>query len=479
MNYFKESYLLLAVVFLSFPVFGQDKKWTLEECIDYGVVNNILIKQSELQEEAANIRTDLAKGAFYPSLMGSAQHGWTLADAPDLRTNVITQQTIQSSTFGLSLGINIYSGMKLQHQLARTRLAYMASVYSVQKMKEDISLNVINAYLQIVFSKELVKTNTNQLTFDEQDEVRTTKLVDAGVVPAGDLLDVKATVATSSQRLIQSQNELVMAKLNLAQLLQLDSFDTFDVDDVDYKIVSSALLKNSPQEIAERAAEYLTTIKTAQLNVDMAERDVKIARSNYQPTLSGFYNLNTAANYQNRVVGRSIDPNQPYSTIGIVENSGDNVLIENTVNVVGNAAPFFDQFNTNLNSNFGFSLSVPIFQGLSVRNTVKLNQLALKQRMNEKEVAELELEQLVFKAYTDTASAFNSYEASLATLEAREKSLEYARERYGVGLISIFDLNQNQNLFITAQSNLLKAKYDYIFKNKILEYYFGVPLFRN
>lgn len=479
MRYFYSLSYLFATLLLSVTITAQNKKWSLEECIAHGVSNNIHIKQSELQEQGAAIRKDMALGVFYPTVAGNAQHGWTLADAPDLITNELRQQAIQSTTLGLAVNVNIYSGMQLQHKLARARLALIASTYSVQKMKEDISLNIINAYLQIIFSKELVKTNKIQLTFDQQDEDRTTKLVEAGVVPGGDLLDVKANVATSSQRLIQSQNELVMAKLNLAQLLQLETFETFDVEDTDYKIELSQILNNTPEDIAKRAAEYLTTIKTAELNVAMAERDVKISKSAYQPTLQGFYSLGSTINYQNRVVGSTPDLFNPFSSIGIVESTGQNVLVGNNVNVVGNAEPFFTQFNNNLNSNFGVRLSVPIFQGLATRNNVKLNQLALKQRMNEKEVAELDLEQLVFKAYTDTESAFNSYEASEATLEARQKSLEYARERYSVGLISIFDLNQNQNLFVTAQSNLLKAKYDYIFKNKILEYYFGVPLFRN
>jgi outer membrane protein len=152
---------------------------------------------------------------------------------------------------------------------------------------------------------------------------------------------------------------------------------------------------------------------------------------------------------------------------------------QNRMTVFGGPESFFTQFDNNKSSTFGLSLSIPIFNGMQVRNSVKLSKLALEQIQNEKEVAVLKLEQLVFKAYTDTESALKTFEASELTLNAREKSLEYARERYAVGLINIFELNQNQNMYVAAQSDFLKSKYDYIFKTKILEYYFGIPLFKN
>lgn len=463
----------------SLSCFAQEKKWSLEDCIAYAIENNIRIQLTVLQEEGASIRKDMAFGQFLPSVTGNGQHSWLLADGADLVSKQIKSQTTQTTTLGVSANVVLYQGMQLQNKLVKARLEHLSSVYQVQKMKEDIALNVINSYLQIIFIKELVKTNKVQLEYDKEDEGRTNQLVQAGVVPAGDLLDIKANVANSNQRLIQSQNELVMAKLNLAQLLQLKDFEHFDVFDSDYDITPSKLLLETPSAIANQAAEKLTTIKKAELNVEIAHKDVQIMKGAYQPLLQGFYSLGTTVNYQDRLVGSTLDGSNPWVSIGQVQGTGQEVVAPNYRSVVGGPESFFTQFNNNLNSNFGFRLTIPIFQGLSIRNNVKLGQLALKQRINEKEVAVLELEQLVFKAYTDTESAYKSYEASNVTLTSRQTSLQYARERYKAGLISVFDLNQNQNLYVTAQSNLLKAKYDYIFKNKILEYYFGVPLFRN
>lgn len=469
-------YILVLFSFLALPVLAQEKRWTLDECIDYAIEHNISVKQIEIGEQRNIVTVDMARYDFLPVLSGSANHSWTMVDQPDVQTGTIGQRTLQESTVGLSVGIDIFDGLQKQKRLAKARLEHVASVYQVQKIKEDIALAVINSYLQIIFNKELVHTNKVQLDYDENEVSRVQVLVNAGAVPAGDLLDVKATVASSTQRLISSENELIIAKLNLAQLLQIRDYEHFDVQDTDYKITESELMLYTPEEITSRAFESLTNIKTAELNVQLAEKEVQISKGAYYPKLTGFYNFGSNVRYQDRIVGSS--PTEGLDQIGFVEGSGQRVMRQGMMNVYGGPESFFRQIDNNKSSTFGLSLTVPIFNGLKTRKTVKLNQLALEQMQYEKEAEELKLEQLVFKAYTDTKSSFQTYEASVVTLESREKSLEYARERYAVGLINIFELNQNQNLHVTAQSNLLKAKYDYIFKNKILEYYFGLPLFK-
>lgn len=466
----------LLVFFLTTFALAQEKRWSLDDCINHAIEYNISVKQIEIGEQNKGVNLELAKYDFLPMVSGNANHSWTLVDQPDGGTGSIRQQTIKESTFGLSVGVDLIDGLQKQNRLAKARLEHVASIYQVQKIKEDIALAVINSYLQIIFNKELVHTNQVQLDYDVAEESRVQVLVNAGVVPAGDLLDVKATVATSTQRFIMAQNELVIAKLNLAQLLQIRDYENFDVVDSDYKVVESDLFMYSPKDIATQAFETLTNIKTAELNVQLAEKNVKISKGAYYPKLTGFYNFGTNVSYQNRLIGTAWTGGE--NQIGYVEGSGQRVLSPGQMNIYGGPESFFRQIDNHKSSAFGLSLTIPIFNGLKTRKTVKLNQLALEQMTYEKEAEELKLEQLVFKAYTDTQSAYKTYEASIVALESREMSLNYARERYAVGLINIFELNQNQNLYVTAQSNLLKAKYDYIFKNKILEYYFGVPLFK-
>ncbi|WP_158961499.1 TolC family protein [Myroides fluvii] len=469
-------YISTLFCFLALLSAAQEKRWSLDDCISHAIEHNISVKQIEISEQSKAVTVDLARYDFLPVLSGTANHSWTLVDQPDAQTGVVGQRTMQESAVGLSLGIDIFDGLQKQKRLAKARLEHVASVYQVQKMKEDIALSVINSYLQIIFNKELVHTNQVQLDYDENEVNRVQILVKAGAVPAGDLLDVKATVASSTQRLISAQNELIIAKLNLAQLLQIRDYEKFDVVDSDYVVQASELMLYTPEEITNRAFESLTNIKTAELKVQLAEKEVQISKGAYYPKLTGFYNFGSNVHYQDRLLGSV--PSARLDPIGFVEGSGQRVMRQGMMNIYGGPESFFRQIDNNKSSVFGLSLTVPIFNGLKARKTVKLNQLALEQMQYEKEAEELKLEQLVFKAYTDTKSSFQSYEASVVTLESREKSLEYARERYAVGLINIFELNQNQNLYVTAQSNLLKAKYDYIFKNKIVEYYFGLPLFK-
>ena len=461
---------------LSVSGFTQDKPWSLDECIQHAIAHNISVKQIQIDEQYKNVNLGIAQYDFLPVVSANANHSWTLIDQPDVQTGVISQRTLQESTVGLSVGIDIIDGLQKQKKLARARLEHLASIYQVQKIKEDIALAVINSYLQIIFNKELVHTNLVQFSYDQSEEERVAALVEAGVVPAGDLLDVKATVASSNQRLISAQNELVIAKLNLAQLLQIRDYENFDVIDSDYQVKESELMIYSPQDIAIRAFESLTNIKTAEINVALAEKNVQISRGAFYPKLTGFYNFGSNVSYQDRLVGSRASGQ--LDQVGFVEGSGQRVMRQGQMNVYGGPESFFRQLDNNKNSVFGLSLSIPIFNGMKTRKTVKLNQLTLAQMQYEKEAEELKLEQLVFKAYTDTKSSFERYQASVVSLESREKSLEYARARYSVGLINIFELNQNQNLYVTAQSNVLKSKYDYIFKNRILEYYFGLPLFK-
>lgn len=458
-------------------LYSQNIRWTLEECIEHAIKNNIQVKQYEIEEKSAYVNQQITYSDFLPNVSGNAQHSWTISDQSNLRTGIIESQTLQATNLGVGVNVDIYKGMKNQSAMMKARLGYLASQYKSQKMKEDIALSVINSYLQIIFNKELIKTNKVQLEYDESQVDRTNTLVEAGSVPAGDLLEAKATVAMSNQRLIASQNELVMARLNLAQLLQIESYEDFDISDSDYEIGDGEILVYSPDDITERAFEALTNIKTAEVNLSIAEQDVKIAKSALQPTIKGFYNFGTTVNYQDRIVGSQVTGTT--SAIGYVEGTNQTVLASQTTPIIGGPESFFDQFKNNKNSSFGVSMTIPIFNGFRVRNNIKLSKLAQEQSKNEKEAAILNLKQLVFQAYTDTQSAMKSYEASSVTVDARKQSLEYARERYDVGLINIFELNQNQNLYVTAQSNLLKSKYDYIFKTKILEYYFGIPLFKN
>ncbi|MBO9586894.1 MAG: TolC family protein [Flavobacterium sp.] len=473
----KINSLVFAMLF-GFGLSGQaqTKQWTLEECVRYALDNNITIKNSELDVQNAEINKKDAFGRYLPTLNGNASHSWNIGLNQDVTTGVLRNQTTQYSSVGLNAGVDIYRGLQNQNTYRRTKLAIIASQYQLLKMQEDVSLNVANAFLQILGYKEDLKIKTEQLSIDEKRLKRSEEMVSAGTIPRGDLFDLKATIATDRQNIAVSENNLLISKLSLAQLLQLKEFADFDVvDDTNAKDENN-IMAQSPIDIYNKAKETRTELKLAQTNLEIAEKNVAIAKGAYQPTLSAFYNFNTRASYSDIITGRAIDPVNPTTQIGYVQGTNQAVLTDNYSTVTGNARPILDQFSDNKGQSFGLQLSVPIFNGFSVRNNVERNKVSLEKSKIDLEQKSLDLQRNVYTAFTNAKGALNTYEAATVTLEARQQAYNYAKEKYDVGLMNSFDFTQAQTLLTNAQSEVIRTKYDYIFKIKILEFYFGIPI---
>ena len=476
----KRSFLsLIAMLVCSITIQAQSKKWTLEECVTYAIQNNISIKQSELDSKMALIDKKSAVGRFLPSLNASASHSWNIGLNQDITTGLLQNKTTQFTSAGANVGIDIYRGLQNQNTLRKANLSIVAAKYQLVKMKEDIALNVANAFLQVLFNKENLKVQKEQLRINEKQYARSEELVKAGSIPRGDLLDVKATLALNNQNVITAENSLLISKLSLSHLLQLKDFENFDVvDDTDVKDANN-IMAQTPSAIYEKAFEGRTELKIARTNLEIAEKNVAIAKGAFQPTLQGFYSFNSRVAYSDRVTGVIPNASNPTSIVGFVEGTNQNVLSPNFTRVLGNPAPFFDQFNTNKGQSFGMQLSVPVFNGFSARNNVERSKVSLERSKIAVEQQNLDLQRNVYTAFADAKGALNAYESSVAALEARQGAYNYATEKYSVGLMNSFDFNQSQTLLTNAQSEVLRTKYDYIFKIKILEFYFGIPLIKN
>ena len=476
----KRSFLsLIAMLVCSITIQAQSKKWTLEECVTYAIQNNISIKQSELDSKMALIDKKSAVGRFLPSLNASASHSWNIGLNQDITTGLLQNKTTQFTSAGANVGIDIYRGLQNLNTLRKANLSIVAAKYQLVKMQEDVALNVANAFLQVLFNKENLKVQKEQLRINEKQYARSEELVKAGSIPRGDLLDVKATLALNNQNVITAENSLLISKLSLSHLLQLKDFENFDVvDDTDVKDANN-IMAQTPSAIYEKAFEGRTELKIARTNLEIAEKNVAIAKGDFQPTLQGFYSFNSRVAYSDRVTGVIPNTSNPTSIVGFVEGTNQNVLSPNFTRVLGNPAPFFDQFNTNKGQSFGMQLSVPVFNGFSARNNVERSKVSLERSKIAVEQQNLDLQRNVYTAFADAKGALNAYESSVAALEARQGAYNYATEKYSVGLMNSFDFNQSQTLLTNAQSEVLRTKYDYIFKIKILEFYFGIPLIKN
>ena len=455
---------------------SQTKKWTLEECIYYALEHNITIKNTALDGEIADIEKTGAIGNFLPSINASTSHSWNIGLNQNITTGLLENQTIQYTSAGLQMGVDIYNGLQNQKKLRRANLSKIASQYQLTKMQEDISLNVANAFLQILFNKENLKVQNDKLSNDVKQMERSAQLLEAGIIPRVDLLDMKATVAADEQRVIAAENTLLISKLSLAQLLQLDDFVSFDVVDQEYDASENALLLQTPLAIYEKAKENRIELKIARNNLEIAEKDLSITKGSYQPTLRGFYSFDTRSANADRIIGYELNPLLPTTPIGVVEETNQVVVQPNFTSISGGPLPIFDQFDMNKGQSIGVQLSIPILNGFVTKTNVERSKVAVERSKIAYEQEELNLQRNVYTAFTDAKGALNAYEASLVTLEARQEAFISAKERFEVGLMNAFDYNQSQTLLVNAQSEVLRTKYDYIFKTKILEFYFGIPI---
>lgn len=442
-----KKYLILFACFTTIVSFSQQKKWTLRECVDYALEHNISVQQSILDQNLADIDEDQALYNFLPNLNANSSFNINTGANINPATNQFENSTFESASGGISSGVNIFSGLKNWKVLQRARLNKVAAQYRLDKIKDDISLFVANSFLQILANKERIKVLKTQNYITALDIENTKMLVESGVLPEGDLLELNATNASQLQQIIQAENDLFISQLGLAQTLQLQEYETFDVVDVDYNLIAETILEKSQTEIANKAKEEVNDIKIAQANLDLAVKDLEVTKADYYPTLSGFLSYNTrwSSSQTNPFTGEEIN--------------------------------FIDQLYLFDGTAIGLQLNVPIFNRFNTRNSVRRSNINIQRLEFDKKQAELDLESTVYQAYNDAKNAKKSYEAALKVVEARELAFNYAQDRYDVGISNAFDLNQSRGQLDNAQSDVIRTKFDYLFSLKVLEFYFGISTF--
>ncbi|WP_299244009.1 TolC family protein [uncultured Aquimarina sp.] len=470
--------IICCVLFGMLSTQAQDKKWTLRECVEYALENNITIKQSALNLEAAEIDKSDAIGAFLPSFNANAGNTWSSGLSPDPVTGTNRTATFRNSSYGVNVGITLFDGLRNLKQLQRAKINRLLNQYNLGKSKDDIALFIANSYLQVLLNKESLKVIEKQHDITLEQLKRTKDLVDAGVLPQGDLLEIEATSADELTRIVQAENAVLIARVGLAQTLLIKDYENFDIVEKEYLVPESSILNKSVEEIRSSAREARYEVQIAEQNKLIAEKDLEIAKGAYYPTLSGSFNYGTREVGTNTFDVIGIDPVTPFDPIGTVEGTGDTVfsLIPNPVLQEAGPTPFIKQLYTNDGISYGLSLNVPIFNGFSTRNAVKRSKINVKRTAFQLEQAELDLDSNVYQAYVDAKGSAEAYEASLVAVKAQERAYEYAKDRYDVGRTNAFDFSQSKFRLENAQSNVVQAKFDYIFKIKVLELFFGIKL---
>jgi len=438
----KKVLIYILLITGSITAVNAQKQWTLKECVNYALENNIAIKQAQLDRQNSELDKSDAKGAFLPTINASMSHSWNIGLNPNPVTGQNVTATTQSSNGGVNANITIYNGLQNINRLHRANLALLANQYQIDDIKDNTSLQVVQAFLQILFNKESLKVNKAQFDVTQEQLSRTKELVKEGVVARGDFLEIEAPSATQEQQIINSENALRISKISLAQLLLITDYESFDIADGDYEIPAATIMDNTPKTIFEKSLEVRNDVKIAQSNIELAEYDLKIAKGARYPSLSGFYGFNT----------------RYFET------------------ELFTPPPFFDQLSDNKGHSFGLSLNIPILNGFRTRNNVRRNVVNIERAKNNLEQTKINLEATVNQVYNDAKGTLKAYEASEKTLASRREAHRNSTERFSEGMMNSFDFSQSQQRLEAAESDLVRAKFDYIFRLKILEFYFGLPL---
>lgn len=434
------------LITLASAVFSQEP-WTLERCIEYALANNIQVKQQELNVKVSEVNLLQSKMDVLPTLNINGNHSYSFGLVTNYLTNTKEALNTQATSFSISSGMPIYNGFQLTNSRKQNQFNLKASVADVERVKNSIALTIASLYLQILYQQELVEIGKRQVELSRMQLERTKVLVSAGSLPEGNLYEVESLLASDELQLVNAQNQLNLSYLNLTQLLELKTPEGFQIaKPIIPSVDSIGLLAENPAQIFQTAEAIMPQIQSARFKLQSSEIGLKIAKGGLQPRLS------LGANY----------------------NSGAQYRIQDNYDFTGD--PFFTQIKNNASKSIGLSLSIPIFNGLSAHNRVTTARIGL---MNAQLALESERNALykdIQQAYADAIAAEKKLQASQKSKASLEESFRYTENKFSIGLVTALDYTIAKNKLAQAETDLLQAKYELIFKTKILEFYKGLPL---
>ena len=441
----KKLLLGFALMFgASFGVKAQNSgPYDLETAVTIALENNLNLKRSELNQLNNEANLLSTKGNRYPSLSTGASSGFRWGRSINPVTNLFETQRIGNINLSLNSNMTIFAAGRINNAINQNKADLEAGQFNIEATRNNITLNTINLFINVVFNREQVKIAENQLETTEDQLARTTTLVEAGQLPVSDQLDLQAQNATNQLEVINAKNALRIAKLNLAQAMQIPFTEEFDIVDPQLEIDQNLMATETPAMIYETAVEIMPEIAAAEKAIESAEFGVKSAKGAFYPSIG--LGANIFSNYVDRVFGLD-------------------------------RPSFGDQIENNLSQSLNLSLNVPIFTQFN--NKASLQRARVSRQLAE--VAELEaknqLRQDIETAYNQALAARLSYEASQTRVESLGESFRIAQQRFDLGAINSVDFQVAQTNFFNAQADLLNAKYTYIFRVKVLDFYLGNPI---
>lgn len=467
---------LIIIAFLGFSHRGFTQKiWTLEDCINYALENNLDINKQLLNVET-NKDALLQSGLdMLPNLNANGTNVWNFGQTIDQYTNTFATNTVRSNNFYIASNVTLFGGLQKLNTVKENKINLLASKYDLDVIKNSISLSVAGFYLDILFNLELLDVAKAQLKITTSQAERMQKMVDAGSSAKGDLLNIQAQKAAEQLNVVDMENRLYISYISLQQLIDLPVERDFRVEKPALKPVQAPKEKITAEVIFDHAVKTRPEIKSAELRVESAQKRLAIARGYVQPTLSLSGSWGTG--YSG--VAEEIDPNTPkvvtLDSVGFVQNTLEPVMVGN-VHYATRTKSFADQLKDNSNQSVGFYLNIPIFNGWQGRTAISNAKIQKSQAELDLGIKTRDLRKLIEQAYADAVSSLQKFNASQEKVNAQSEAFKYAQQKFDVGVMTSFDYNNSKKDLTKAESELLQSKYDFIFKTTILDFYMGNPI---
>lgn len=462
----------LTLFWLLIPVFQafSQTRLSLETCIQTALSKNISLQQATLGLENNRIQVNQSKTNRLPTVNGSAGHNYNFGRSIDPFTNQYITQSIQSNNFSVSSSMVLYNGFQLQNTIKQNENNLKVAEKNLEVLQNNISLNVANQYLQILLSNEQLKNARLQKSLTESQLKRAGELYEAGNQSRSSVVNLEAQVANDQVAIVNAESAVRNGYAQLAALLQESDYNNIRIQPIE--VTEPAALGASLNTIIEKSFEAMPEIDRDKLQMQSSLIGLEIAKGAYMPRLSLFANLNTVYTQSRK---ERYDVQQSFITIGQVEGTGQNVLSPYSTYKLRTTA-FGRQLADNFGQSLGLSLSVPIYNNGRIKNNVELNKISYRNNALVLENTKQTLRNNIITAYANYENAKATYLAAVQNEKSQKTNFDFASDRFDAGLVNSVELLNAKNTWVTATNNTLQARYEYVFRKLILDFYQGLPL---
>jgi len=474
----KSNFKAFICFFISFFLFGihsnaqnnNKQFYSLEQCIEIALNNNFVLLQNQARLYQSNENLLQSKSAHLPTLNGNGNYAYNFGRRIDPFTNQFAESRVLSQNYSLSSNFNIFNGFSTVNNTKAALSDVQANISGLERTSNDVALNIAENFLQVLVNTELYEFNSQFLLLSRSQVERTKQLYEAGRVPRGELLQAEAQLANDELNMVQSKNALELAYLTLAQSMGLNDAESFEVIKPDFSVVAIEMISNNAKTVYEKALEGQPSIKQAEYQLRASDYFYKSAKGRRSPSISMFGAIGTGySELARRQIG-STTVNQFIGTI-----NGQDIFID-VPTPIFEQTPFRDQLDQNFNRTIGFTLSIPIFNALQTRNSISTARVNREITRLQLEIEKQQLQRSVYTAYLEAKTSYERYKFSEKLQNANKEAFEYIQQRFDVGIVNAVELNISKNQMSRSAADLIIAKYQFIMRTKVLDFYMGKPL---